>query len=74
MANFRIRTFVVVKKPRVQLGSSNEARWIRFPDCIDSKGNPVSVTVADPTIAFEMALRLLGYHAMVTDEARNNGS
>lgn len=69
----RTRKFVVVTKPLSQLGSSNEARWIRFPGCIDSEGNPVSVTVADADIAFELALRLLGYHAMVKDEGSPNG-
>lgn len=69
----RIRKFVVVKKPLCQRGSSNEARWIRFPGCIDSEGNPVSVTIADADVAFELALRLLGYHAMVKSDGGDNG-
>lgn len=69
----RIRKFVVVKKPLSQLGASNESRWIRFPGCIDAEGNPVSVTVTDADIAFELALRLLGYHAVVKGGGDKNG-
>lgn len=73
MSERRIRNFVVVRSPITQLGSSNEARWIRFPGCVDKEGNPVSVTISDPRVAFEMALSLLGFHSMVTEKDPKNG-
>lgn len=68
------------KSAHVEIGSAQcrmhvleRGPVIIFPTCQDFNEKPVTLYVTDVNVAYELAIRLLGYVAMAQGNSRRNG-